>query len=331
MVNSPPRKPPAPAPDPDRTGLYVELAFTDADRARLRELGPGPVWFAEPGTTSEADARALAHAAVALGNPRAAWVADASRLRWLQLASVGIDDYLGLDWPALGRRLTVTNLGDVFADPVAQSCLAGILALHRGIDRLSGLRAEGRWAKSAVRPRLRLLTGARVLVLGRGSIARRFAELLGPFGCHVSHFARGSGDIRTLAGLDEQLPDFDVVVGLLPGTPGTSGLLDARRLALMRPGAVLVNAGRGSLVDEEALVSELISGRLGGAVLDVTGEEPLPAGHALWTCPGVVLTQHTAGGSTDESARVVDVFADNWVRFQAGSPLRNSVQWSRGF
>ncbi|MFJ7199041.1 MULTISPECIES: D-2-hydroxyacid dehydrogenase [unclassified Streptomyces] len=315
----------------DGTGLYVELPLGDADRGRLRELGPGPVWFAEPGTSSEADARALAGAGAALGNPRAAWVASAPRLRWLQLASVGIDGYLGLDWPVLGRRLTVTNLGDLFADPVAQSCLAGLLALHRGIDRLSGLRAEGRWAKSAVRPRLRLLTGARVLVLGRGSIARRFAELTGPFGCTVSYFARGSGDLRTLAELDGRLPDFDVVVGLLPGTPGTSGLLDARRLARMRPGAVLVNAGRGSLVDEEALVSELSSGRLGGAVLDVTAEEPLPAGHPLWTCPGVVLTQHTAGGSTDESARVIDLFTDNWHRFRAGSPLRNPVQWSRGF
>ncbi|MCX5112959.1 D-2-hydroxyacid dehydrogenase [Streptomyces sp. NBC_00378] len=318
-------------PDKDRGGLYVELSLPGAERARLRELFPGPVWFAEPGTTSESDARALAEAGTALGNPRADRVANAPRLKWLQLASVGIDDYLGLDWPVLGRRLTVTNLGDVFADPVAQSCLAGILTLHRGIDLLSGLRAEGSWAKSAVRPRLRLLTGARVLVLGRGSIARRFAELLGPFGCPVTHFARGSGDIRTLAGLDERLPGFDVVVGLLPGTPETSGLLDARRLALLRPGAVLVNAGRGSLVDEEALVSGLTSGRLGGAVLDVTGEEPLPAGHPLWTCPGVVLTQHTAGGSTDESARVVDLFADNWRRFHAGSPLRNPVQWSRGF
>ncbi|MCX4967540.1 D-2-hydroxyacid dehydrogenase [Streptomyces sp. NBC_00654] len=315
----------------DGLALYVELPLDDSGRARLGGLGSGPVWFAEPGTASAADARALADADIALGNPRAVWVAEASRLRWLQLASVGIDGYLALDWPVLGRRLAVTNLGDVFADPVAESCLAGVLALYRGIDELTGLRTHGTWAKSAVRSRLRLLSGARVLVLGRGSIARRFAELLGPFGCPVSHFARGSGDIRTLAELDERLPGFDVVVALLPGTPGTSGLLDARRLAMLRPGAVLVNAGRGSLVDEEALVSELSSGRLGGAVLDVTAQEPLPAGHPLWTCPNVVLTQHTAGGSTDEGARVVEVFADNLIRFRSGAPLRNTVQWSRGF
>ncbi|MFB7914512.1 D-2-hydroxyacid dehydrogenase [Streptomyces sp. NPDC056061] len=312
-------------------GLYVELPLDESGRARLRRLGTGSVWFAEPGTVSAADARALADADIALGNPGADRVAEAPRLRWLQLASVGIDDYLGLDWPVLGRRLTVTNLGDVFAGPVAESCLAGILALHRGIDELCGLRSRGTWAKSEVRPRLRLLAGAHVLVLGRGSIARRFAELLGPFDCRVSHFARGSGDIRTPAELDVRLPDFDVVVGLLPGTPGTRGLLDARRLARMRPGAVLVNAGRGSLVDEEALVSELSSGRLGGAVLDVTDTEPLPAGHPLWTCPNVVLTQHTAGGSTDEGVRVIDLFAENLHRFVTGTPLRNPVRWDRGF
>ncbi|MFF9348916.1 D-2-hydroxyacid dehydrogenase [Streptomyces sp. NPDC014734] len=314
-----------------RTDLYVELPLDEDGRARLRALACGPVWFAEPGAASPADARALAEARIALGNPGAARVAESPRLRWLQLASVGIDAYLGLDWPVLGRRLTVTNLGGAFADPVAESCLAGVLALYRGIDELSGLRSRGTWAKSAVRPRLRLLAGARVLVLGRGAVARRFAELLGPFGCRVSYFARASGDLRTPADLDARLPDFDVVVGLLPGTPGTSGLLDARRLARMRPGAVLVNAGRGSLVDERALVSELSSGRLGGAVLDVTEEEPLPAGHPLWTCPNVLLTQHTAGGSTDESARVIDLFADNLRRFAAGAPLRNPVQWARGY
>lgn len=311
--------------------LYVELTLDDDERARLRNLWDGPVRFAEPGTTGADDARALADADVALGNPRADRVASAPRLRWLQLASVGIDSYLGLDWAVLGRRLTVTNLGDLFADPVAESCLAGILALHRGIDELSGLRARGTWAKPVVRPRLRLLTGARVLVLGRGSIARRLAELLGPFGCAVSHFARGTGDIRTLAELDERLPSFDVVVGLLPGTAETRGLLDARRLARLRPGAVLVNAGRGSLVDEDALVAELASGRLGGAVLDVTEQEPLPSGHPLWTCPNVVLTQHTAGGSDDESSRVIDLFAENRLRYGTGAPLRNTVQWTRGF
>lgn len=133
-------------------------------------------------------------------------------------------------------------MGGLFADPVAETCLAGILALYRGIDVLAGLRADESWARHDVRPGLRLLGGADVLILGRGSIARRLAELLAPFGCTVSHFARGDGDLRTREELDARLPEFDIVVGLLPGTEQTADLFDERRIGLLRPGAVFVNA-----------------------------------------------------------------------------------------
>lgn len=320
-----------PAVLPPDAALYVELALDDAERERVRAVVPGPVWFAEQDSDSADDARVLAESHIALGNPRADRVEKAPHLRWLQLASVGIDRYAGLDWPVLGQRLTATNLGGLFADPVAETCLAGILALYRGVDVLAGLRAEESWSKLDVRPGLRLLSGARVLILGRGSIALRLAELLAPFGCSVAHFARGDGDIRTRRELDAMLPEFDVVVGLLPGTDDTADLFDRRRVDRLRPGAVFVNAGRGTLADEDALVAALASGRLGGAVLDVTREEPLPAGHPLWSCPNVILTQHTAGGSRDETRQIIDLFADNWRRLTAGEPLRNVVRWSQGY
>ncbi|MFG2502943.1 D-2-hydroxyacid dehydrogenase [Streptomyces sp. NPDC048441] len=324
---------------PQDAGLYVELALDTAEQERIRAAAPGPVWFAEPGSGSESgdesssadDARAFADSHIALGNPKAQWLEKAPHLRWLQLASVGIDSYVGLDWPVLGQRLTVTNLGGLFADPVAETCLAGILALYRGVDVLAGLRVGETWSKLDVRPGLRLLGGADVLILGSGSIARRLAELLTPFGCSVAHFSRGGGDIRTREELDARLPEFDIVVGLLPGTDETDDLFDERRIALLCPGAVFVNAGRGTLVDEGALVAALASGRLGGAVLDVTREEPLPAGHPLWNCPNVILTQHTAGGSRAENERILDLFTDNWRRLADGEPPRNVVRWSQGY
>ncbi|MFF1695751.1 D-2-hydroxyacid dehydrogenase [Streptomyces sp. NPDC058257] len=311
--------------------LYVELALDTAEQERLRAIAPGHVWFTEPDSDSIGDAQVLADSHIALGNPRADWVAKAPHLRWMQLTSVGIDRYTGLDWPVLGQRLAVTNLGGLFADPVAETCLAGILALYRGIDVLTGLRAGETWSRLDVRPGLRLLGGANVLILGRGAIALRLAELLAPFGCSVAHFARGDGDIRTRQELDARLPDFDIVVGLLPGTDETADLFDRRRIDRLRPGAVFVNAGRGTLADEDALVAALGSGRLGGAALDVTREEPLPAGHPLWSCPNVILTQHTAGGSRDETQRILDLFEDNWRRFVGGEPLRNVVRWSKGY
>ncbi|WP_367047516.1 D-2-hydroxyacid dehydrogenase [Streptomyces sp. Je 1-332] len=316
---------------PPDAALYVELALDDAEQERLRAVAPGPVHFAEPDTESADDARVLAASHIALGNPRADRIEQAPHLRWLQLASVGIDPYVGLDWTVIGQRLTVTNLGGLFADPVAETCLAGILALYRGVDVLAGLRVGESWSKLDVRPGLRLLSDANVLILGRGSIALRLAELLVPFGCSVAHFARGDGDLRSQRELDARLPEFDVVVGLLPGTDETADLFDRRRIERLRPGAVFVNAGRGTLADEDALVTALAAGRLGGAVLDVTREEPLPARHPLWSCPNVILTQHTAGGSRDEMKRIVDLFVDNWQRLAGGEPLRNVVRWSQGY
>lgn len=309
--------------------LYVEMALTPADRDRIRSITGGvPVWFAEPKQHTGQDAAAFAEAEVALGNCPPGWLPSANRLRWLQLASAGIDSYLRLDWADLGRRLVVTNLTGAFADPVAQTCLSGILALYRGVDEMARLTT---WAKDELRPRLRLLTGATVVILGAGTIAARLADLLAPFGCKVLHYSRSRGDLRTLADLDAALPSADVLVGLLPGTADTENLLDAGRLALLPRGAVVVNAGRGTLIDEDALMAALRAGRLGGAVLDVTRQEPLPPEHPLWTCPNTLLTQHTAGGSDQEVSQTLDVFADNWRRHRDGVPLRNIVDWSRGF
>lgn len=312
--------------------LYVEMPFAQEHRERvLRLAGDTPVWFAEPDTRARDDRAALERARVAFGNCAPSWLAEAPDLRWLQLASVGVDAYAE-HVPRLGDRgLVVTNLEGLFADPVAETCVAGLLALFRGIDRLVLAADRGVWEKPSVRPGLRLLGAARVLVLGTGSIGRRVVELVRPFGCRVTTFGRSAGDLRTVAELESALPGIDVVIGLLPGTEQTAGLLDARRLGLLPPGAVVVNAGRGSLIDEEALVAAVRDGRLGGAVLDVTREEPLPPGHPLWTAPNVILTQHTAGGTADELDRVIDVFVDNWRRFESESDLRNIVRWDRGY
>jgi glyoxylate/hydroxypyruvate reductase A len=312
--------------------LYVELPLTSSHRQRLRTIvGDTAVWFADPDARSGDDRGALARSEVAFGNCDPTWLAQSGALRWLQLASVGVDGYLGVGQRQIAEPLTVTNLSGLFADPVAETCVAGVLAALRGIDQVVIAKGHRRWVKSDVRPRLRLLAGSRVLVLGTGAMGRRLVDLLRPFGCELTTYGRSSGDLRTIEQLESALPDTDVLVGMLPGTPETAGLLDGRRLAMLPPGAVVANLGRGSLIDEKALVTALHAGSLGGAVLDVTAAEPLPDGDALWAAPNVILTQHTAGGTTDELARAIDVFADNWDRFRAGRDLRNVVRWARGY
>lgn len=307
--------------------IYVELNLKESDKQLIRGLADATFWFARPSQTTEADHAAFRASEVVFGNCTPAWLNDAPELRWIQFASVGVDTYQSLDWATLGQRVRSTNLNGVFAEPVAESCLAGILTLYRGIDRLLPLQASGDWQKLAVRPQLRLLHGARVLILGAGSIAQRLRALLEPFGCRVMLFGRTSGDIHTIEELDREVAEADIVAGLLPDNPQSRNLFDAARLGRMKPGALFVNAGRGSLVDEAALVEALVSGRLGGAVLDVTVQEPLPSDHPLWRAPNIILTQHTGGGSTDEYRRVIDVFVDNIARYQQGLPLVNVVHW----
>ncbi|EPJ41973.1 putative (S)-sulfolactate dehydrogenase [Streptomyces afghaniensis 772] len=127
------------------------------------------------------------------------------------------------------------------------------------------------------------------------------------------------------------LKKADYVVLAAPLTNGTRGMVDASVLAAMKPGARLINVGRGGLVDEEALIDHLAAGRLAGAALDVFGQEPLPAESPLWDMPGVMISPHTAGETTGEREALVEVFLDNLTRHIEGRPLRNVVDKRRGY
>lgn len=264
---------------------------------------------------------------IAFGNPPPEALTEAEALRWVQLESVGFGEYADLDWPTLGQRLTLTSLASFFADPVAETALAGLLALARGVDRLARLQASKTWEGDPLRTRLRLLKGARVVMLGHGAINRRLAELLVPFGCEITALNSSA----TTADLDALLPTADILVATVPDTPATRGLLSAERLDLLPRHAVLANLGRGSLLDEAALADALAEGRLAGAVLDVTRDEPLPPDHPFWTCPNILLTQHSGGGTADELDRKIDTFLANLARYCAGQPLHGVVDMTRGY
>lgn len=308
--------------------IFVCLDLTDRQAARLREIAGGDrVHLAGAQCEDDALAPAFANCEVVFGNPPPAWLTQCEALRWVQLESVGFGEYRGLDWPSLGRRITLTNLAGLFAEPVAETALAGILALMRGIDRLARLQSATEWLGDSLRAELRTLAGTRVVLFGYGAINRRLAELLQPFDCSVVSFRRDWTDER----LDEALSAADVVVSAVPETDATLGVIDGARLSRMKPTAVFVSLGRGSVVDEEALAARLMDGRLGGAVIDVTQVEPLPAAHALWACPNTILTQHTGGGTADEIDRKIELFADNLARYRAGAPLTGVVDFEKGY
>jgi phosphoglycerate dehydrogenase-like enzyme len=308
------------------TEIFCAFPLSAVQERRLREnIGAATLHaFAPEAAASEARV-VFDRCEVVFGNPPASWIAESPRLEWVQLESVGFGEYAALDWARLGKRLSVTNLAGFFAEPVAESILAGVLSLYRGIDRLAILKEKREWQGDALRPRLRTLEGASVVLFGRGAINARVAELLAPFRCAVTAFGRG-WDPRAL---DAALARVDVVIATVPDTPGTRNVFDRARLSKLKRGAFFLNFGRGSVVDDDALADLLDAGVLGGAVIDVTREEPLPSDHRFWTARNMILTQHSGGGTADEIDRKIAVFVDNLARRRRGEPLLGLVDFSR--
>ncbi len=314
--------------------IFTNVEFSETGREKLAsDAGPAEVYFADPEELSSADRAAFLASEVAFGSLPPHLLEAATGLRWLQLDSVGCDQYRQLDWIALSKRLTVTNLRGFFAVPVAETGIAGLLALYRAVDRLTELRGQRRWRAVDLRGELRTLHGAHVLIVGFGAIGHALLTRLAAFGCEIETFGTASSGagLTRLTDLDAVLPRADVVFLALPETDRTAGMFGAARLTLLKPGAVLVNLGRGGLVDEDSLARLLDQGALAGAVLDVTHDEPIPAESPLWTAPHVILTQHTAGGSTAELDGKAEVFLANLARYRARLPLAGVVDWAKGY
>jgi len=172
------------------------------------------------------------------------------------------------------------------------------------------------------------LTGKTVLLVGHGAIGQEIERMLAPFNVNLLRMARTARvtpKVHAVSELDSLLPGAEVVVLILPSTPESHHLIGERQLSLMQQGALLVNAARGPIVDTDALVAALNSGRI-RAALDVTDPEPLPEGHPLWNCPNLLLTPHVAGSSPQFGPRSLRNAAGELRRYIDGEPLQNVVQ-----
>jgi phosphoglycerate dehydrogenase-like enzyme len=294
--------------------IFINQRFPDdaANELLARSLSEHRVFYSKSITTSNLAASghdaAIDEADVAFGQPDPVAIMKAPRLRWVQLTSAGWDRYDRADLrEAMAKRgAMVTNSSSVYEEPCAEHVVAMMLALARR------------------------LTGQTAILLSFGAIARRVVELLAPYRMNlIAVRRRPSGDepIRVVAEdqLDALLPQADHVLNILPGGAATRGFVSARRVALMKSGSYFYNIGRGGTVDQAALEQALRAGRLGGAYLDVTDPEPLPADHGLWSAPNCFITPHTAGGHEDEFERLVRHFLGNLERFQKGEALKDRV------
>lgn len=274
-----------------------------------------------------AEAEALVWASPGQPDELAATVAAAPQLRWIQLPWAGIEPFIGV----LDRAHVWTCGKGVYAEPVAEHALALALAGMRGIGRYARAR---RWDGHQVGVNL---LGARVVILGGGSIAGSLIRLLTPFGARVTVLRRtpdpmvGVERVGTLADLDDVLPGVDLVVLALALTPETEGVIDAGRFALMGPDTWLVNVARGRHVVTADLVDALGEGALGGAALDVTDPEPLPEGHPLWSLPNCIVTPHLANTRRMARPLLSARVTENVRRFAEGEPLIGPVDVDAGY
>jgi D-2-hydroxyacid dehydrogenase (NADP+) len=266
-------------------------------------------------------------------------IAQAPRLRWVHSSAAAVEGLLPLrDLAAAG--ITVTNSRGIQAIPIAEHVMGGLLVLSRRFDRTLAAQQNRLWIQNALSDEWpRMLHGQRMTIVGLGTIGLEIAKRAHAFGIEVTAVRRHPDreqptcvDLMVGAdALDEALAGRDIAVVSAPGVASTRGMIGAPQLARLQPGAILVNIARAGIVDGAAMHAALATGQLGGAVLDVFEQEPLPATDPLWSTPNVVITPHSAGFRASHWDDVLALFSDNLRRFQAGAALKNLVDPAYGY
>jgi phosphoglycerate dehydrogenase-like enzyme len=326
--------------------VVVGHPLTDDQLAPIRAIPGVSVRVHELADQEAADAFVDAEVEVLYADVVPADLSRVPRLRWVQYSGAGVDELvLPPNW---AERLVVTTASGANAVPIAEYVMAAILSVSQRHAERAANQRDHHWAWDASRAALfgRGLTGTTLTLVGYGSIGREVARLARAFGMRVLAVKRdvgtrrddgwtqpGRGDpdgslperIVAADGLAEVVAQARYVVVAAPATAATRGVLGDAVLRAMTRDAWLINVGRGTLFDRDAITRALVEGRIAGAFLDVTAPEPLPADDPLWDLPTVRITPHVAGAHDASWDVIGGLFADNLRRFTAGEPLLNRV------
>ena len=306
---------------------------------RVRSLsGDGPdssLGFADLVESPRLTEEDMAWADILFGNVPPAMLEHFSRLQWMQTGSAGVEGYLKL--PLWQDGVFLTNSTGAYGLAISEHMLGTLLELMKKLELYRDAQKTGSWQSQG---RVQSVWNSTVLVLGMGDIGSEFGKRCKALGAKVIGIRRTdrskpdfADEAATMDRLDDWLPKADVVAITLPGTEATKNLFSRERIERMKDGAVLLNVGRGSIVDTEALCDALESGKLFGAGLDVTDPEPLPPDHRLWKLPTAVITPHVSGyyHLKETHRRIFKLFAENLKRFLAEQPLHNQIDLSAGY
>lgn len=272
----------------------------------------------------------LAGCNIILGDPLlvSEVLASAEQLEWVQSSWAGVDHFCR---PGLRRDYVLTGVKDVFGPLISEYVITYLFALERGVFSMRSNQLEKRWKPLFYRPSKKIRLG----VIGLGSIGRHLAGTARHFGIRVTGLSRSGTPcenvekVYTADELSVFLEEPDYVVLTLPDTQQTRHFVNADVLKMMKPSAVLINVGRGSLINETDLVDALRKGIIGGAVLDVFESEPLARDNPLWQLPNVYVTPHNAATSFPED--ISGIFIENYRRFLQRETLQHIVDFDLGY
>jgi phosphoglycerate dehydrogenase-like enzyme len=323
--------------------LYVSWpvrfwSIPDAGVEALRRRFPD-IEFVHARTLEEAVAGVHDVDAVLAARITPEMMAAATRLRWVHSSAVNVHGLLPL--PELAARgIAISNSRGIQDGPIAETVLGGLLMLRRKMVHTLLAQREHRWSQNALMDDMPVvLHGQRMAILGLGGIGLEVAARAHAFGMTVVGVRRRvdlplPASVAAVYGpeqLDRALDGADVLVVAATSGRATERIVGARELARLNPGAIVVNVARASIVDQEALLTALRSGALGGAVLDVFEEEPLDPAHPFWDTPNVLITPHSAGFNARQWEHVIALYIDNIERFRAGAPLLHAVDSTTGY
>lgn len=325
----------------DRAGWSKprKVVLMGADAARvawMQEVAPGVTLV--PAPDSATAAREATNADALIGECVGAVIEAGKRLRWVQRMNAGVERCLAI--PAFAERgIALTNMQKLAGSVMAEHVLALVFGLTRGLAAYMPAQAKGEWADEAVpESRMQELKGRTMLVVGLGGIGTEVASRAHALGMTVIAIRNSGTDGPAYVaevGLPDKLLPFaaraDVIVSTLPLTAQTKGLMNKAFFDAVKRGGLFVNVGRGSTVVTTDLVSALADGRLGGAGLDVTDPEPLPADHPLWRAPNVIITPHVAASLASNDGPRWIIARENLRRYVAGDKLLSEVDFKKGY
>jgi len=314
----------------------IGVAFpgiNDERLAKIRAAAPGFEIVCEKAD----NIAAYADAEVIFGNVTKEVVQGTKKLKWLHTQTAGVDLYARPE-TGLPADVLLTNSSGAFGIGIAEHLMVLTLMLLRKMGEYGKVQAQSKWENLG---RVDTLYGKNVTVVGIGDIGGTFAARCKAMGTNVTGVSRTlraqkpdwADAMYTIENVNEAIKDADIVALCMPGTPETAGLFDKKRLAAMKKGALLINIGRGTAIDQDALIDALNSGHISGFGTDVTTPEPLPADSPLWTMPNVIITPHTAGGDSLELIQhlIVDKFVKYLGDYVSGKSFKHVIDPRIGY